>query len=87
MHYNLNVQVQTDKVQLNAQLKVYFACFLTSSLEKKSQKSQNWPVHKKRCFACLNLHFTTDYTCMIVYVTSNKEPWVYIKFSFLEVTV
>ncbi len=21
------------------------------------------------------LHFTTDYTCMIVYVTNNKEPW------------
>ncbi len=21
-----------------------------------------------------NLHFTTDYTCMIVYVTNNKEP-------------
>ncbi len=23
------------------------------------------------------LHFTTDYTCMIVYVTNNKEPWTY----------
>ncbi len=22
-----------------------------------------------------NLHFTTDYTCMIVYVTNNKEHW------------
>ncbi len=22
------------------------------------------------------LHFTTDYTCMIVYVTNNKEPWI-----------
>ncbi len=21
------------------------------------------------------LHFTTDYTCMIMYVTNNKEPW------------
>ncbi len=21
------------------------------------------------------LHFTTDYTCIIVYVTNNKEPW------------
>ncbi len=24
------------------------------------------------------LHFTTDYTCMIVYVTNNKEPWTLI---------
>ncbi len=23
------------------------------------------------------VHFTTDYTCMIVYVTNNKEPWVH----------
>ncbi len=26
-------------------------------------------------FLQLYLHFTTDYTCMIVYVTNNKEPW------------
>ncbi len=31
------------------------------------------------CLCCIFLqfyvHFTTDYTCMIVYVTNNKEPW------------
>ncbi len=26
------------------------------------------------------LHFTTDYTCMIVYVTNNKEPYTEIRF-------
>ncbi len=30
------------------------------------------------------LHFTTDYTCMIVYVTNNKEPWT---LKFLDTSV
>ncbi len=40
-----------------------------------------WYFHMKLCefqyrgIYYLHLHFTTDYTCMIVYVTNNKEPW------------
>ncbi len=33
-------------------------------------------VFLKCCiFLQFYLHYTTDYTCMIVYVTNNKEPW------------
>ncbi len=33
--------------------------------------------HVNGCiFLQFYLHFTTDYTCMIVYVTNNKEPWI-----------
>ncbi len=29
------------------------------------------------------LHFTTDYTCMIVYVTNNKEPWTLFCYQYI----
>ncbi len=37
--------------------------------------SPHFPHVNAVFFLQFYLHFTTDYTCMIVYVTNNKEPW------------
>ncbi len=59
---------------------VLLRCFpvLTLSLPKEHSMGIIFFSSLSSCKCCIflqfYLHFTTDYTCMIVYVTNNKEP-------------
>ncbi len=57
--------------------KVFFLAWLFMS-SWTQQLPLNANIHLINDIIVFHLHFTTDYTCMIVYVTNNKEPWTLI---------